>query len=76
MRPIPWQLRFAFDLSLFFVPAYFIVQYPRLVTHFVNDKRRIQRRRDYNEQVFREDSTLSQEQVLNLRQSLGFKDLH
>lgn len=48
---LPWYVRFGIDVSAILLPIYvisskwFYAEYPRGVTHFLTDKRRLQRRR-------------------------------
>ncbi|CAD8134662.1 unnamed protein product [Paramecium pentaurelia] len=75
MRPIPWYVRLGIDVTIFTVPILMLASYPRLGTHFLNNRRRKYRRRNFDEIQYRNDSKLSSEEVINFRKRFGFQDL-
>jgi len=87
----PWFVRFGIDFTAIMVPIWVIcsipifnIDYPRLFTYYLNNKRRLERKRgnyflfilqlDYTEINLGNGSGLTVDQVVALKKDYGFRD--
>jgi hypothetical protein len=72
---VPWQVRMGMDLTIIFGPLYFLSYYNFTLYEFTKDSDRYMRRRMFDGVHLKEETgDMSQKEVVDYYQSLGFEN--
>jgi len=70
---IPWYLRFGLDITIFMTPVLLASNYPRTIFTFQDRKKRLRRRKTWDEVKLRENAIMDATFVTEYKKQLQLK---